>query len=113
MKTGERTHASASVRVGYSQVVAAHLRGHLRELSHLHSGEQGKGHARELMRGLFEEADKDEITLMVVVKPYEQGLSADELEGWYERMGFFELQDEPKIMIRLPYASQPMRSLNG
>jgi len=113
MKTGERTHASASVKVGYSQAVSSHLRGHLRELTHLHSSEQGKGHARELMRSLFEEADKDEITLMVVVQPYEDGLTAEQLEDWYARMGFFELQDEPLIMIRLPYASQPMRALNG
>lgn len=110
MKTGERTNASASVKVGYSQVVSSHLRGHLRELSHLHSTEQGKGHARELMRNLFEEADKDEITLMVTVHPYEDGLTGEQLEDWYTRMGFFELQDDPKIMIRLPYASQPMRN---
>ena len=110
MKTGERTHASASVKVGYSQVVSSHLRGHLRELSHLHSTEQGKGHARELMRSLFDEADKDEITLMVTVHPYKDGLTGEQLEDWYTRMGFFELQDDPKIMIRLPYASQPMRN---
>lgn len=113
MKTGTRTHASASVNVGYSQAIASHLRGRLRELTHLHSAEQGKGDARELMRGLFEEADKDEITLMVTVHPYADGLTAEQLEDWYARMGFFELQDEPLIMIRLPYASQPMRTLNG
>lgn len=110
MKTGERKHESASVRVGYSQIVSAHLRGHLRELTHLQSGERSKGHARELMRQIFEEADKDEITLMVMVEPYDSGLDAQQLEDWYTRMGFFELQDKPLIMIRLPYASQPMRT---
>lgn len=108
MKTGERKHESASVKVNYSQAVAPHLRGLLRELTHLHSGEQGKGHARELMRSLFEEADAEKVSLMVIVQPYEDGLTKEQLEQWYSRMGFFELQDEPLIMTRLP-TPRPLR----
>ena len=102
MKTGLRTHGSASLRLSYSQVVASHLRGGLREVSHLTSAEPRKGHATQLLRSVIDEADKTNITLMLTADPAEGGMDLGALTDWYTRLGFMTLQDKPRIMIRLP-----------
>lgn len=95
MKTGLRTHESASLRLSFSQTVEPHLRGGLRELSHLVSNEPGKGHARQLMSNVIEEADEAGVTLMLTA-------DTEQLADWYSRLGFMTLQESPKIMVRLP-----------
>lgn len=102
MKTGLRTHGSASLRLSYSQVVAPHLRGGLREVSHLTSADRGKGHATHLLRSVIAEADKTNTTLMLTADPAEGGLDMSALTDWYTRLGFQLLQDTPRIMVRIP-----------
>lgn len=102
MKTGLRTHASASLRLSYSQAVDAHLRGGLREISHLTSAEPGNGHATQLMRSVIAEADKTNTMLMLTAEPFKDGMDMGALTDWYTRLGFQLLQETPRIMVRLP-----------
>jgi N-acetylglutamate synthase-like GNAT family acetyltransferase len=95
VKTGLRTLGPASLRLSYSQAVAPHLRGGLRELSHLTSAELGKGHGTRLLKSVIDEADKSGITLMLTA-------DTESLADWYSRNGFQLLQEDPRIMVRLP-----------
>ena len=47
MKTGKRQRGAASLNVGYSQAIPAHMRGKVLEVSHVHTDEvhRGKGQA--------------------------------------------------------------------
>ena len=95
MKPGIRTHGPASLRLSYSTLVGANLRGMLRELTHLQVSEdaRGQGHGSALMREVCAEADKAQTVLM---------LTADDtrLADWYARFGFKLIQDGPLLMVR-------------
>lgn len=103
MKTGVRTLGPASLKLSYNQQVAPHLRGGLRELSHLESTDKQKGHATALMKQVCEEADKENIMLMLIVEPYGE-MDKSALQDWYSRLGFFILQENPTIMVRQAHA---------
>lgn len=107
MKTGTRTLGPASLKLSYSQQVAAHLRGGLREISHLLVKEdrRNQGHASDLMRMICREADENNIMLMLMPQPFDMPeLSKAELRDWYSRrFGFTILQETPTIMIRQAY----------
>ena len=105
MKTGVRTLGPASLKLSHSQVIPANLRGGLLELSKLHSKEPGQGHASKLLKQVCQEADKNKVILMVLVDPFEDGLSKQELRDWYSRLGFDILQETPTIMTRMPELS--------
>jgi predicted GNAT family N-acyltransferase len=48
---------------------------------------RGRGHARELLKQILEEADATQTTLWLEISPSD-GLNYDELEAWYKRHGF-------------------------
>ena len=113
MKTGDYSLLSASCKLAYSQQVDPHLRGGLRILTHLYSGEKRQGHASALMGSLCAQADAAGITLMLEPKAEGPGMSTQDLIDWYsERCGFFTLQvawlDRKHLMVRLPYEVQPV-----
>lgn len=101
MKTGNRNYGPASLKLSYSQVAPAHLRGGLLELSHLECEEsqRGQGYATELMELVCAEASKAKVLLMLMVDDDQKRLM-----DFYSRFGFDVLQKEPLIMLR-----QPMR----
>ena len=105
MKTGTIKHGSAQAKVSYSQMVAPHLRGKLREISSLivDQSERGHGSATELMHILTTQADESGLTLLVVVEPFDdEPIDGDRLRNWYERLGFIEIQHLPCVMARPP-----------
>lgn len=62
-----------------------------------------KGLAKKLLSQLGKEADQAQVGLIIECRPYEEG-SIDEksLESMYKRQGFVILQQEPKLMVRIP-----------
>jgi ribosomal protein S18 acetylase RimI-like enzyme len=103
MKPGKIKHDHASVRVSYSQAIPVHMRGQVRELSGLvvDSAQRGHGHAKALMQQVMTEADQAGVFLLVIVEPFDDApMETDALSAWYERMGFVEIQHQPKVMVR-------------
>ena len=103
MKPGKIRHEHASVRVSYSQAIPSHMRGQVRELSGLvvDSAQRGHGYARKLMQQVMTEADQSGVALMVIVEPFDDApMETEALSEWYERMGFVEIQHQPKVMVR-------------
>ena len=102
MKPGTYTHGQASVRIGYTQVVPAPMRGRLREITSLSVAREarGQGAASALMHEVCAQADAAGLALMVLVEPYD-GASMDELQlsAWYARMGFKTIQAVPVMMM--------------
>jgi hypothetical protein len=73
------------------------------EVLDLSSDNPRKGHATALMRHLCLEADGSGKVLILIPKPFADGLTQDQLERWYERFGFVLIQTEPsKLMARQP-----------
>lgn len=110
MKTGTRTLGPASLKLSFSQQVAPHLRGGLREISNLLVKEEhrNQGHASDLMRMICREADENNIILMLMPQPFDMPeLSKAQLRDWYARsFGFTILQETPTIMIRQAYGTR-------
>jgi predicted GNAT family N-acyltransferase len=48
---------------------------------------RGQGHARELMRQIIKDADRENVTLTLGISPSD-GLTFEQLRQWYERRGF-------------------------
>lgn len=61
---------------------------------------RGKGHARELMRRVLLDADKERVTLYLEILS-SGGLTHDELEAWYLRLGFVYRRG---LYVRRPHA---------
>ncbi len=99
MKTGKRQRGAASLNVGYSQAIPAHMRGKVLEVSHVHTDEvhRGKGQATQLLMDVCDEADTDDVVLMLM--PNGEAWLVD----WYEKFGFVEIQEYPLLMARPPY----------
>lgn len=55
--------------------------------------ERGKGVARDLMRVVLDDADREGVTLILSVEPDGTGLSFEQLKSWYTRLGFEEISD--------------------
>ena len=100
MKPGTRTNGPASLRLSYSALVGANLRGMLRELTHLQVSEdaRGQGHGSALMRDVCAEADQSRTVLMLTAE-------SRRLAAWYARFGFMLIQAEPLLMVR---ANEPV-----
>lgn len=109
MKTGEHSLGGASCKLDYLPDLPASQRGLLRFLTHLHSANPGRGEASALMRSLCAQADEQGISLMLNPRAEGKGLTTEQLAEWYaRRFGFFTLQVEPHLMVRLPYETQPV-----
>lgn len=97
MKPGKRMLGPCSLRLGYTQIAPAHLRGGLLEISKLHTPEEERkqGHATRLLAQVCAEADK---ACKVLV------LMADSvpLSTFYSRFGFKVMQEHPIVMVRSP-----------
>ena len=67
--------------------------------------QRGKGHGRELLKAIIEDADRERITLHLYADLYPDAghsigsLSQDDLRDWYQRYGF-----QPVLYPADPYA---------
>lgn len=94
MTPGTRQHGPATLKLSYSTVVPAHLRGNLLEVTNVHTPEdqRGKGYGSMLLQKVCTEADENAKVLM---------LTADtkELAEWYATFGFNALQAKPVVLM--------------
>ena len=69
------------------------------------SGYRGQGYGTELLRRVCEEADAEEVVLVLEVNAYGD-LNDDQLREWYSRYGFEEVEDPEdtfyEYMRRMP-----------
>lgn len=61
-----------------------------------------KGLASNLLKQLGKEADQAQIAILVEVRPIENNISQEQLEALYKKHGYISVQDEPKLMMRVP-----------
>jgi hypothetical protein len=102
MTPGIRVHKQASLRLAIPEGVPEHMRFRIREIVSMHSSNPRKGQATALMYKVCQEADKAGFVLLLEAKPFESGMDAEQLQSWYERFGFLQIQPEPVLMARQP-----------
>ena len=103
MKPGNRVHLSAACKVRFCKGLPSSIRGGAREIFSVEAGSKGKRHAAGLLDKVCREADIAKLMLMVHVKAFGDGLTDQQLEIWYTKLGFEPIQREPSVlMIRLP-----------
>ncbi len=61
-----------------------------------------QGYAKRLLMQLGKEADAAQICLILECRPYEDNINETALEAFYKRHGFVTIQQEPKLMSRVP-----------
>jgi GNAT superfamily N-acetyltransferase len=61
-----------------------------------------QGYGTELVQSVCDDADAENVVLILQPRPFghKHGLTA--LEGWYRRFGFIRTQDNPVLMARAP-----------
>jgi GNAT superfamily N-acetyltransferase len=97
---GPRTHKQASLRVAIATGLPEDMRSGIREIIDLESKNQGKGHATALMHRVCEEADRTGHILLLMPKAFSEGMTTEQLMGWYGRFGFIAVQQEPVLLVR-------------
>lgn len=104
MKPGNRVHLSASLKLRFCKGIPSALRGGAREIYDLQAGTKGKRHAAGLLEKVCREADIANLMLMVHVKAFGEGLTNQQLEIWYTKLGFEPIQRAPSLlMVRMPH----------
>jgi len=63
---------------------------------------RGKGLAKNLLSQLGKEADQAQISLLLECRATEESIDETRLETLYKRNGFVVVQEEPKLMLRIP-----------
>lgn len=65
---------------------------------------RGKGLARKLMAEVLFDADTEGVVIQLVAAPdgSDTGLTLQQLENWYQRLGFEVVDPEYTLMMRLP-----------
>lgn len=63
---------------------------------------RGKGLAANLLKQLGKEADAAQISLILECRGTEDATDESRLEAFYKRHGFVVVQEEPKLMLRIP-----------
>lgn len=61
-----------------------------------------QGLAGKLLLQLGKEADAAQIALILECRPYEESIDVESLEKLYKKHGFITIQEEPKLMTRIP-----------
>lgn len=64
--------------------------------------ERGQGVARELMRRVLRDADRERVVLCLAIHPDGTGLDHDQLRAWYKRLGFKDMPGSGVEMVRQP-----------
>lgn len=110
MKIGIRHYENASCKVSICTAIPNQLRTKTREITSVDVPEnlRKQGMATELLRNICDEADANEITLLLFVKPFGEGekMTADQLADWYQnKFGFMVIQPKPMMMARMPHST--------
>lgn len=99
METGRRDYKQASLRIAIPTSLPAHMQPHMRELLSVSSGNPRKGHATALMYQVCQEADDARMTLLIQVDPFDDGMTKEQLQKWYDKFGFEVIQTEPALLM--------------
>lgn len=110
MTPGPRSHKQASCRVVVAAGLPAEMQDQTREIVEVMSANPRKGHASALMHQVCGEADRDWMTLILTVRPFDDGMNREQLERFYLRFGFVRIQDEPLLMARSPEKPRIVRA---
>ena len=70
-----------------------------------------QGLAKALLKQLGIEADQAQISLLAEVRPIEDNITQQDLETLYKKHGFVSVQDDPKLMLRIPVPPALFESL--
>jgi hypothetical protein len=60
------------------------------------------GEAKKLLAQLGKEADAAQVAIILEPRGFEESIEQSRLESLYKRHGFISVQDEPKLMLRVP-----------
>lgn len=90
----------ASCQLAETDIVAPHLRPHVREVLEVFvpAEKRRKGHGRALMQEVVSEADRRGIGLFLEVKSTGE-MTDEELEAFYSAFGFQRFQSEPAVLL--------------
>lgn len=99
MKTGDREYLSAKLLIAEPEGLPAHMRPFVREVLRVRSEDKRKGHATSLMQIICQEADDNDMLLMLGVNPFADGMDETQLIEWYKKFGFEVFQTEPAILM--------------
>lgn len=106
MNPGTRTLGDASLTIGVCKALPPEMRPVTRELSELlvPVASRHEGQATRLMHQVCDEADKERITLVLFVDPFDEpDLGRSQLADWYaRRFGFIPIQADPLLLARMP-----------
>ena len=102
MTPGLREYKQATLRVAVPLGIPEHMRHGVREIVAVQTTNPRKGHATHLMHDVCAEADRTGFVLMLQVRPFDDGMDDEQLEEWYAKFGFIEIQHEPVLMARQP-----------
>lgn len=113
MKTGLIKTKFASCEVCESTALPEHLRNHVLEVTAVQVARKHRrrGHATALLRIVCAQADLAGKTLLLNVAPFEDAMTAEQLQRWYgDRFGFAVIQQDPILMARAPNQTRILRS---
>jgi len=102
MEPGLRTYKQASLRVAVASGLPIDMHELTREILSVKSDAPREGHATALLYQTCAEADKWWMTLVIQVRPFDDGMTMEQLQKFYTRFGFLKIQDEPVLMARSP-----------
>ncbi len=112
MRPGRRELGVASVKISISDAVPVHMKGAIREVSHLHvpTEHRRKHLGTALLNLICQEADANRVTLLLIVQPFDEGgPDEDQLIDWYTLFGFKTLQDSPTGTVMARQVQIPNR----
>ncbi len=94
----------ARCEVVAAEALPAHMQERIRELVKVWTDpdHRGQGYATELVKAVCDEADLENIVLMLQPRPFDINISKDRLIAFYKRFGFVKTQDGPVLMARAP-----------
>lgn len=102
MTAGPRAYRQASCRIAIPPGLPEEFHEQVREVLGLVSESKRSGDATALMHQITAEADFAWMILLLHVQPFDDGMTAEQLERFYSKFGFVVIQHEPLLMSRLP-----------
>jgi hypothetical protein len=110
MNAGERHYKQASCRIAIPPGLPEEFHEQVREVLGVASNSKRSGEATALMHQVCSEADFNFMVLLLHVKPFDDGMTAEQLEHFYSKFGFVVIQHEPLLMSRVPQKPKLVRS---
>lgn len=102
MNAGLRQYKQASCRIAIPTGLPEDMQDRLREVLAVTSEAKRGGEATALLHQITTEADFAWMVLLIHVKPFDVGMTIEQLEKFYGEFGFETIQNEPLLMTRQP-----------